>query len=64
MANRRSVPFVLASTNQGTLIVNRNDYRMVDGNRGYGVGYQLLNTSSFDAEEVNFVMALLSLRRK
>ena len=37
---------------------------MVDENRGYGVGYQLLNTSSFDQEEVSFVVALLSLRRK
>ncbi|MES2637215.1 MAG: FkbM family methyltransferase, partial [Pseudomonadota bacterium] len=45
-------------------IVNRHDYRMVDANRGYGVGYQLLNTSSFDHEEVSFVTALLSLRRK
>ncbi|OQW68076.1 MAG: FkbM family methyltransferase [Proteobacteria bacterium ST_bin12] len=64
MASRRPIPFVLASTNHGTFIVNRNDYRMVDANRGYGVGYQLLNTSSFDQEEVSFVMALLSLRRK
>jgi len=64
MASRRPIPFVLAATNHGTFIVNRNDFRMVDENRGYGVGYQLLNTSSFDQEEVSFVMALLSLRRK
>lgn len=64
MASRRPVPFVLASSNHGTLIVNRNDYRMLDANRGYGVGYQILNTGSFDPEEVHFVTALLSLRRK
>jgi len=64
MTNRRPAPFVLASTNHGAFIVNRNDYRMTDANHGYGVGYQILNTSSFDPEEVSFVTALLSLRRK
>jgi FkbM family methyltransferase len=64
MANLRPAPFVLVASNHGTLIVNRNDYHMVDAKRGYGVGYQILNTSSFDQEEVNFVVALLGLRRK
>lgn len=60
---RRPIPFVLASSNHGTLIVNRNDYRMVDENYGFGVGYQILNYSSFDPEEVNFALALLQKRR-
>ena len=64
MATFRSAPFILTSSNHGTLIVNRNDYRMVDTNRGYGVGYQILNTGSFDHDEVNVVLALLSIRRK
>jgi len=64
MATNRPIPFVLASTNHGTLIVNRNDYRMVGENRGYGVGYQILNTSSFDQSEISFVLALLNLRFK
>ena len=60
----RPVAFVLASTDHGTMITNRNDYRMVDERAGYGVGYQLLNASGFDVEEVGFVKALLRLRRR
>lgn len=64
MATKRPIAFVLVSSNHGTMIVNRNDYRMVDQNRGYGVGYQILNNSCFDPEEVNFALALLTLRRR
>jgi FkbM family methyltransferase len=46
------------------MIVNRLDYRMVDGERGYGVGYQLLETASFDAEEVTLAVNLLMTRRR
>ena len=59
----RPAAFVLLSTNHGTLIVNRNDYRMVDEDKGYGVGYQLMNTSSFDQQEVDFALSLLELRK-
>ncbi len=59
----RPIAFVLAGTDHGSMIVNRNDYRMVDGARGYGVGFQLLNTSSFDGQEVDFVKAMLRFRR-
>lgn len=64
MSVKRPVAFVLAATNHGTMIVNRHDYRMTDATNGYGVGYQLLNASSFDPEEVNFALAVLSLRRQ
>jgi FkbM family methyltransferase len=60
----RPIAFILASSNHGTMIVNRNDYRMIDTNRGYGVGFQILNNSVFDPTEVNFAMALLTCRRK
>lgn len=60
----RPVPFVLISSNHGTMIINKNDYRMIDKNSGFGVGYQLLNTSSFDQQEVDFALALLEKRRK
>jgi hypothetical protein len=60
---QRPVPFVLISTNHGTMIVNRNDYRMIDSNRAYGVGHQLLNTSSFDQQEVDFALWLIERRR-
>ncbi|WAW09544.1 FkbM family methyltransferase [Oxalobacter vibrioformis] len=45
------------------MLVNRHDYRLV-GNGGYGVGFQLLNTSSFDHEEVNLLLRLLELRKQ
>lgn len=64
MANLRPIPFVIAATNHGTLILNRNDYRMVDEKSGYGLGFQLFNTSSFDQSEVDFALGLLSLRHQ
>jgi FkbM family methyltransferase len=63
MRIKRPIAFILTSSNHGTMIVNRQDYRMVDQNSGFGVGFQILNTSSFDHEEVDFVMALLIKRR-
>ncbi len=59
----RKLAFVLAPTDQGTLIVNRFDYKMVDAERGFGVGYMLLNHASYDAAEVATVQQLLVLRR-
>ena len=60
----RNLAFVLASSNHGTMIVNRNDYRMLDAEHGYGVGFQILQTGSFDPTEVKLVLDLLALRRK
>jgi FkbM family methyltransferase len=60
----RKLAFVLASSNHGTMIVNRFDYRMVDQNRGYGVGYQILENASFDPGEIKLAVDLLLLRRK
>ena len=60
----RPAAFVMVSTGHGTMIVARNDYRMTeDGSGGYGVGFQLLNTSLFDASEVDIVLQMLALRR-
>jgi FkbM family methyltransferase len=59
----RPIAFVLAAANHGAMIVNRHDYRMADAAHGYGVGYQILNSSSFDQQEVNLLLALLQLRR-
>ncbi|MGP8124108.1 MAG: FkbM family methyltransferase, partial [Xanthobacteraceae bacterium] len=60
---RRKLAFVLASSNHGTMIVNRLDYRMINAETGYGVGYQILETAEFDPTEVNLAVQLLSLRR-
>ncbi len=60
----RKLAFVLASSNHGTMIVNRLDYRMLDSQHGYGVGFQILETSFFDPSEVQLAVNLLALRRK
>lgn len=61
---RRPSPFVLLASGHGTFIINRNDYHILDEQRGYGVGFQLLNTSYFDPEEVNLVMNFLQMRKE
>ncbi|MGE0372021.1 MAG: FkbM family methyltransferase [Gammaproteobacteria bacterium] len=60
---RRPIAFILVSSDHGTLIVNRQDYRMINPKQGFGVGYQILTSSSFDHDEVNFALALLLKRR-
>jgi len=63
MSSNRPIAFVLTSSNHGSMLVNRFDYRIV-GNGGYGVGYQILNKSCFDAEEVSIAVALLQSRKQ
>ncbi|AMP07597.1 FkbM family methyltransferase [Collimonas pratensis] len=60
----RPIAFVLAASNHGSMIVNRNDHHGVNENNGYGVGYQILSNSSFDAVEIDFALALLNCRRR
>jgi FkbM family methyltransferase len=59
----RKLAFVLASSNHGTMIVNRFDYRLTDGG-GFGVGYQLLERGCFDPIEVELAVQLLETRRR
>ena len=44
------------------MLVNRHDYSLTGGG-GFGVGYQLLNTSSFDPDEIDLSTQLLVSRR-
>ena len=46
------------------MIVNRLDYRMIADHHGIGVGYQILESASFDAQEVDVALSLLGLRRQ
>ena len=62
-ANRK-IAFVLAGSDHGTMIVNRFDYHMVDDKHGFGVGFDILNSSSFDRPGVDFALGLLKLRRQ
>ena len=59
----RPVPFVLAASNHGTMIVSRHDYHMTAPNVGYGVGFQILQNSSFDPVEIDLAVLLLRLRQ-
>ncbi len=60
----RPIAFVLASTDHGTMIVNRFDYKMFEPGKAYGVGITLLGTSSYDPYEVSVVAGLLNERRR
>jgi FkbM family methyltransferase len=59
----RKLAFVLAATEQGTLIVNRFDRHEVAPDRTDGVGHQLLDRAAFDPAEVDLALDLLELRR-
>jgi FkbM family methyltransferase len=59
----RPLAFITASTDHGTLIVNRFDQHAGAGG-SFGVGYQLLGQASYDWQEVILLRTLLDLRRK
>jgi FkbM family methyltransferase len=61
---QRKIAFVLAATDHGTMILHRLDYRMIDQNQGFGVGFQILERSAFDPQEIDLALSLLDLRRK
>src|SRR5215475_8213397 len=61
---KRKIAFVLAASDHGTMIVNRLDYRMVDQRSGIGVGFQILEGSAFDPQEIDTALSLLMLRRQ
>ncbi|HEY6431408.1 MAG TPA: FkbM family methyltransferase [Acetobacteraceae bacterium] len=60
----RKIAFVLTASDHGSMIVNRFDYHMVSATAGYGVGFQILENSSYDMGEVETALRLLELRRQ
>jgi FkbM family methyltransferase len=60
----RPIAFVLASTDHGTMILNRYDQVVVGPNQGYGVSFNLLTRSKFDEAEAALVTTLLDARRR
>ena len=58
---QRQTAFILASTNQGTFIVNKNDYAGTD-DRKYGVGHDLLEYGYYDVNDIGLAIALLKDR--
>lgn len=60
---QRPLAFITASTDHGTMILNRFDQHA--GPRGaYGAGFQLLHKASYDPDEVGLMLSILDLRRK
>ncbi len=64
MSPARPIAFVLAASNHGSMIVNRNDYHMVDEVRGFGVGFHILSGSRYEPDELSLLLALLDRRRR
>ena len=60
---KHKIAFVLASSDHGAMIVNRFDYRMVNQNSGYGVGFQILEDGAYNKPEIELTLKLLELRR-
>lgn len=60
----RKLAFVLASSNHGTMIVNRLDVRMTGPDTGAGVGHALFEAGSHDPIQVELALQLLELRRR
>lgn len=60
----RPLPFILASTETGMMIVNHQDRCTATNGSQFGVGYQYLSTSAFDPQEVRNTLFLLNLRRQ
>lgn len=61
---KRKVAFVLAASDHGPMIVNRFDYQTVADGSSFGVGFDLLETSSFSSNEVDLALSMLELRRR
>ena len=59
----RPLAFILASTDHGTMILNRFDEYNGPGGL-FGAGYQLLARASYEPKEVALLLTLLELRRK
>jgi FkbM family methyltransferase len=62
--NPRPIAFILASTDHGAMILNKNDFNVKEGGHAYGVAAQLLFSSSYDPGDMALTTLLLDLRRQ
>lgn len=56
----RPIPFVLAASDHGPMIVNRLDYHQLPNGATYGVGHQILTHGVYDPEEIDEVLEILA----
>ncbi len=61
--NGKKNAFVMVSTDHGAMLVNRFDFNVAPNGGVYGVGHNLLETSSFDPPELNLIMQILVLQK-
>jgi FkbM family methyltransferase len=59
MSSSRQLSFILAATDQGSLIVNRHDQHITDASHGYGVGFEILSNGAYNPSEVDLALKLL-----
>lgn len=62
--NPRPIAFILASTDHGTMILNKNDFNTKEHGQVYGVAAQLLFGSNYDPGDMALTTLLLDLRRE
>ena len=60
----RPISFILAACEHGSMIVSRHDYQIADNAQGYGVGFQLLESSQYEAADVSLLLTVLDCRRR
>ncbi len=60
----RKIAFILSSTDHGTMIVNRFDYKLESNGKGFGVGFKILNESSHELGEISIGSFVLESRRR
>lgn len=58
------ISYIVASTEHGTLIVNRNDENSNEQYGVYGLGYNLLETGSFFKGDIDLLKDLVRIRKK
>lgn len=58
------VSFIVANTEHGMMLVNKNDYNEYSDGSKYGVGYFLLRDGSYAKDEVSLIKQLLELHKQ
>lgn len=59
----RPLPFVLAASDHGPMIVNRLDFHQLPTGVSYGVGHQILTRGCYDSDEISSILNILSRLR-
>jgi FkbM family methyltransferase len=59
--NGRALPFILAASDHGSMIVPRTDFHQLENGGIYGVGAQILGQGCYDPAEVALLISVLGL---